>query len=132
MLGDDDDEVSPPTGRIGRQIAFSEVERVALYWSKSTILSLRQGPAASMASTYNYPRAHVAEPLHGGCLLYRLYSTERKQPPRVRKPSTRHDVTYAPTADLETHRAMLRTAFGTLSREYPPRRPGGGRNCEPG
>jgi hypothetical protein len=43
---------------------------------------------------------------------------ERKEPPRVRKPSTRHDVIYAPTADLETHRAMLRTTFGTLSEEF--------------
>jgi hypothetical protein len=43
---------------------------------------------------------------------------ERRNPPRVRKPSTRHDVIYAPTADLETHRAMLRTTFGTLSEEF--------------
>jgi hypothetical protein len=41
-----------------------------------------------------------------------------KEPPRVRKPSTRHDVIYAPTADLETHRTMLRTTFGTLSEEF--------------
>jgi hypothetical protein len=45
-------------------------------------------------------------------------AAQRNKPPRVRKPSTRHDVIYAPTADLETHRAMLRTTFGTLSEEF--------------
>src|ERR1700730_3489774 len=43
---------------------------------------------------------------------------QRKKPPRVRKPSSHHDLIYAPTADLETHRAMLRTTFGTLSEEF--------------
>jgi hypothetical protein len=41
-----------------------------------------------------------------------------KGPPRVNKPSSRHDVIFAPTADLETHRAMLRESFGTLSDEF--------------
>jgi hypothetical protein len=45
-------------------------------------------------------------------------AAQRKKPPRVRKPSSRHDVIYAPTTDLETHRAMLRTTFGTLSEEF--------------
>ena len=45
-------------------------------------------------------------------------AAQRKKPPRVRKPSERHDVIHAPTADLETHRAMLRTTFGTLSEEF--------------
>ena len=43
---------------------------------------------------------------------------ERKKPPRVRKPSASHDIIHAPTADIETHRAMLRTTFGTLSEEF--------------
>ena len=43
---------------------------------------------------------------------------QRKKPPRVRKPSASHDVIHAPTADLETHRAMLRTTFGTLSEDF--------------
>ena len=42
----------------------------------------------------------------------------RKKPPRVRKPSARHDVIHAPTTDLDTHRAMLRTTFGTFSEEF--------------
>jgi hypothetical protein len=44
--------------------------------------------------------------------------TQRKKPPRVRKPSERHDVIFAPTADLDAHRAMLRATFGTLSEEF--------------
>jgi hypothetical protein len=44
--------------------------------------------------------------------------SRRKLPPRVRKPSPRHDVIHAPTADLETHRTMLRETFGTLSEEF--------------
>jgi hypothetical protein len=42
----------------------------------------------------------------------------RKKPPRVRKPSARHDVIHAPTTDLDAHRAMLRATFGTLSEEF--------------
>src|ERR1700687_5837627 len=42
----------------------------------------------------------------------------RQKPPRVRKPSARHDVIHAPTTDLDAHRAMLRTTFGTLSEEF--------------
>ncbi len=42
----------------------------------------------------------------------------RKKPPRVRKPSARHDVIQAPTTDLDTHRAILRTTFGTFSEEF--------------
>jgi hypothetical protein len=44
--------------------------------------------------------------------------TQRNKPPRVRKPSERHDVIFAPTADLDGHRAMLRATFGTLSEEF--------------
>ncbi len=44
--------------------------------------------------------------------------TQRKKPPRVRKPSARHDVIHAPTADLDAHRAMLRITFGTFSEEF--------------
>jgi hypothetical protein len=43
----------------------------------------------------------------------------RKAPPRVRKPSPHHDKCLAPTADLESHRARLREAFGnTMSDEF--------------
>jgi hypothetical protein len=45
-------------------------------------------------------------------------AAQRKKPPQVRKPLTRHDVIYAPTGDLETHRAILRNTFGTLSEEF--------------
>jgi hypothetical protein len=43
---------------------------------------------------------------------------QRKKPPRVRKPSARHDMIHAPTADLEAHRATLRATFGTSSDEF--------------
>jgi hypothetical protein len=42
----------------------------------------------------------------------------RKKPPRVRKPSARHDVIHAPTTHLDAHRAMLRITFGTFSEEF--------------
>ena len=42
--------------------------------------------------------------------------TARKRPPQVSKPSAGHDVIYAPTDDLEAHRADLRAAFGSLKR----------------
>jgi hypothetical protein len=45
-------------------------------------------------------------------------ATQRKKPPRVRKPSSRHDVIHAPTVDLDGHRAQLRETFGTFSEEF--------------
>src|SRR5437763_4798510 len=43
----------------------------------------------------------------------------RKAPPRVRKPSPHNDQCFAPSGDLESHRARLREAFGnTLSDEF--------------
>ena len=45
--------------------------------------------------------------------------SQRKAPPRVRKPSPIHDQYLAPTADLEGYRAQLREAFGnTMSDEF--------------
>jgi hypothetical protein len=41
-------------------------------------------------------------------------SGERKAPPRLRKPSPDHDKCLAPTGHLESHRARLREAVGTL------------------
>jgi len=44
---------------------------------------------------------------------------DRNRPPRVRKPSSGHDVIFAPTSDTEAHRAELRKAFGeTLSDQF--------------
>jgi hypothetical protein len=42
----------------------------------------------------------------------------QSKPPRVRKPSIRHDIIHAPTTDLDAHRAVLRTTFGTFSEEF--------------
>jgi hypothetical protein len=45
--------------------------------------------------------------------------TNRRAPPRVRKPSPLHDECVAPTADFDGHRGRLREAFGnTLSDEF--------------
>ena len=45
--------------------------------------------------------------------------TPHKPPPRVRKPSSRNDAVYAPTGDVDAHRAELRAAFGeTLSDQF--------------
>jgi hypothetical protein len=44
---------------------------------------------------------------------------DSKGPPRIRKPSSGHDVIFAPTSDTEGHRAELRKAFGeTLSDQF--------------
>jgi hypothetical protein len=45
--------------------------------------------------------------------------SQRKAPPRVRKPSPIHDQYLATTVDLEGYRAQLREAFGmTMSDEF--------------
>ena len=50
---------------------------------------------------------------------HRLSKGTANAPPQVRKPSSGHDVIYAPTDDLEAHRAELRQAFGeTLSDQF--------------
>jgi hypothetical protein len=53
---------------------------------------------------------HLPVPAVGG---------QYRRPPRVRKPSSSHDVIYAPTNDINAHRAELRAAFGeTLSDQF--------------
>jgi hypothetical protein len=80
---------------------------------------IRGGDAAraAVATTERLPVTLQATDLAGP---FQLVSAggQRKKPPRVRKPSASHDVIHAPTADLETHRAMLRATFGTLSEEF--------------
>jgi hypothetical protein len=53
-------------------MAFSEVERVALYWSKNAIRSLRQEPAVRLMAAREKQDAVVAEILDGGCRLFRF------------------------------------------------------------
>jgi hypothetical protein len=46
-------------------------------------------------------------------------ASERKPPPRIRKPSAGNDRCLAPTPDLEAHRARLRESLGnTMSDEF--------------
>jgi hypothetical protein len=43
----------------------------------------------------------------------------RKGPPRIRKPSSSHDVIHAPTSETDVHKTELREAFGaTLSDQF--------------
>ncbi len=53
-------------------MAFSEAERVALYWPKHAIQSLQRGAVRQPVSPQNVTHTFVAEPLDGGCVLYRL------------------------------------------------------------
>ncbi|OIQ72120.1 hypothetical protein GALL_462540 [mine drainage metagenome] len=80
---------------------------------------IRGGDAAraAVATTERLPVTLQATNLIGPCQPL-PEGTLPKKPPRVRKPSARHDVIYAPTTDLDTHRAMLRTTFGTFSEEF--------------
>jgi hypothetical protein len=80
---------------------------------------IRGGDAAraAVATTERLPVTLQATDLVGPCQPV-PHAARRNKPPRVRKPSSHHDQIYAPTADLETHRAMLRTTFGTLSEEF--------------
>jgi hypothetical protein len=78
---------------------------------------IRGGEAAraAVATTERPPVPLQATDLVGP---FQPIVTQGKKPPRVRKPSARHDVIYAPTADLDAHRAMLRITFGTFSQEF--------------
>jgi hypothetical protein len=80
---------------------------------------IRGGDAAraAVATTERLPVTLQATDLAGPFQL-EPDDGQRKKPPRVRKPSASHDVIHAPTADLETHRAMLQATFGTLSEEF--------------
>jgi hypothetical protein len=49
----------------------------------------------------------------GPHLPAQIVEGHRNPPPRVRKPSSGHDVVYAATSDTDAHRADLRKAFGT-------------------
>ena len=54
------------------KMAFSEAERVALYWPKHAIRSLRREPVEQAVSAPNTSPSFVAAPLEGGCVLYRF------------------------------------------------------------
>jgi hypothetical protein len=53
-------------------MVFSEAERVALYWPKHAIQSLRREPVEQAVSAPNPSPSFVAEPLEGGCVLFRF------------------------------------------------------------
>jgi hypothetical protein len=62
-----------------------EMDRVALYWSESTIQSLRVVTKKCQQATPQQRRTNNAEILDGGCLLYRVYGFDRlNEDPRDR------------------------------------------------
>src|ERR1700688_5333728 len=79
---------------------------------------IRGGDAAraTVATTERLPVPLQATDLVGP--FQPMAEVARQKPPRVRKPSARHDIIHARTADLDAHRAMLRITFGTFSEEF--------------
>jgi hypothetical protein len=60
-----------------RRTTSIEVDRVALYWSETTIQSLRIVAKKDREPTPPQRRENRAEILNGGCLLYRLTILDR-------------------------------------------------------
>ena len=101
-----------------RHIDGGDAARMAIESAKRGPVTIESPPAddAGMPATTT-----VAPPLvPAGTGSNIPQPTEpRKRPPRVRKPSPGNDQCFAPTADVEGHRAELRQAFGnTFSDEF--------------
>jgi hypothetical protein len=82
---------------------------------------IRGGDAAkaAVAMAERRPVPLQATDVVGPHLPVPAFERHGKRPPRVRKPSSGHDVIYAPTSDTDAHRAELRAAFGeTLSDQF--------------
>src|SRR5258707_260694 len=91
------------------RINGAEAVRVAMEASKRGPISL-EGSAKPDPTEGDAPAQSRA---------LQVVAASRRAPPRVRKPSPHHDRCLAPTADLDSHRARLREAFGdTLSDEF--------------
>jgi len=76
--------------------------------ARAAVGMAKRGPVPLQATDVVGPQLPVPTPGH-----------YRNRPPRVRKPSSGHDVIFAPTSDTEAHRAELRKAFGeTLSDQF--------------
>ena len=69
--------------------------------ARAAVDMAKRGPVPLQATDVVDPQLPVPIPGH-----------YRNRPPRVRKPSSGHDVIFAPTSDIEAHRAELRKAFG--------------------
>ena len=57
-----------------RRLALNEVDRLALYWSKRAIQSLRNDRRTDVLSLSKKQSLAQAEILEGGCLLYRIFN----------------------------------------------------------
>ena len=94
--------------RIEKHIRGREATYVAIENDKRRPIALEPTPTGTTLPT---SEATVPATLESG-------ATSRTAPPRVRKPSRQNDQVYAPTEDLEGHRAALRSVFGTMSEEF--------------
>ena len=94
--------------RIEKHIRGREATYVAIENDKRRPIALELPPTGT---TLPASEATVPATLESG-------ATSRTAPPRVRKPSRQNDQVYAPTEDLEGHRAALRSVFGTMSEEF--------------
>ena len=90
--------------RIEKHISGREATYVAIENDKRRPIALEPTPTGTTLPT-------VPATLESG-------GTSRTAPPRVRKPSRGSDQVYAPTEDLEGHRAALRGVFGTMSEKF--------------
>jgi hypothetical protein len=96
--------VEDPTARTGT--LRLRPTRIAVENDKRRPIALNPAPDDPVSSPLE---SNVPVPKAGG---------SPKPPPRVRKPSRTHDQVFAPTSDLEGHRATLRRIFGTASEEF--------------
>jgi hypothetical protein len=102
-----------------RHISGREAAKMAIESNGRGPVPIKSLPADDAASvTTMTADATTLAPVHTASAVSEP-RTQRKRPPRVRKPSPHNDQCLAPTADLEGHRAALRQAFGdTLSDEF--------------
>jgi len=93
---------------VGKHIRGREATYVAIENDKRRPIALEPAP--------NEPKEKASA--HSVPAKIESTALSRTAPPRVRKPSRQSDRVYAPTDDLEGHRAALRGVFGTMSEEF--------------
>jgi hypothetical protein len=101
-----------------KHIDGGDAARMAVESSERDPVQIEPLPADEGAASAATTGATALIPASSGSITSQP-TAGRKRPPRVRKPIARNDQCFAPTADLEGHRAALRQAFGnTLSDEF--------------
>jgi hypothetical protein len=100
---------SDPADRTKSRISGKQATYVALAAAKYPPVQI--GPSDSASQSPEATQSNLPAVVDG--------DTQRKAPPRVRKPSPTHNEYLAPTLDLEGYHARLREAFGnTMSDEF--------------